>query len=102
MWVLETSTLRLRFFPSPDKVPGGYVILSHTWAGEEQSFQQLQEINRRDISDKERRALVSVKIRKFCHLADDEGYSWGWIDTCCIDKTSSAELSEGINSMFRY
>jgi hypothetical protein len=25
-----------------------------------------------------------------------------WIDTCCIDKTSSAELSEAINSMFRW
>ena len=25
-----------------------------------------------------------------------------WVDTCCIDKTSSAELSEAINSMFRW
>lgn len=25
-----------------------------------------------------------------------------WIDTCCIDKSSSAELSEAINSMFRW
>jgi hypothetical protein len=25
-----------------------------------------------------------------------------WIDTCCIDKTSSAELSEAINSMFKW
>ncbi|KAE8333834.1 ankyrin repeat-containing domain protein [Aspergillus sergii] len=30
------------------------------------------------------------------------GYEYTWIDTCCIDKTSSAELSEAINSMFRY
>jgi hypothetical protein len=25
-----------------------------------------------------------------------------WIDTCCIDKSSSAELSEAINSMFKW
>ena len=102
MWVLETPTLRLHSFPSPEKVPGGYAILSHVWVGEEQSFQHLQEINRRNISDKRRRKLVSPKVRNFCDLADAEGYNWGWIDTCCIDKTSSAELSEAINSMFRY
>lgn len=30
------------------------------------------------------------------------GYEYVWIDTCCIDKTSSAELSEAINSMFAW
>jgi hypothetical protein len=25
-----------------------------------------------------------------------------WIDSCCIDKSSSAELSEAINSMFEW
>jgi hypothetical protein len=27
---------------------------------------------------------------------------WVWIDTCCIDKSSSAELQEAINSMYRW
>jgi hypothetical protein len=27
---------------------------------------------------------------------------WCWVDTCCIDKSSSAELSEAINSMFKW
>ncbi|KAK4032864.1 vegetative incompatibility protein-like protein HET-E-1 [Parachaetomium inaequale] len=27
---------------------------------------------------------------------------WVWVDTCCIDKTSSAELSEAINSMYAW
>ncbi|KAH7364549.1 hypothetical protein BKA65DRAFT_371585, partial [Rhexocercosporidium sp. MPI-PUGE-AT-0058] len=31
-----------------------------------------------------------------------DGWEWVWIDSCCIDKTSSAELSEAINSMFRW
>ena len=35
-------------------------------------------------------------------LAESHGYKWVWIDTCCIDKTSSAELWEANNSMFRY
>ena len=30
----------------------------------------------------------------------EDGYSWVWVDTCCIDKSSSAELSEAINSMY--
>ena len=35
-------------------------------------------------------------------LAKSRGFDWVWIDTCCIDKKSSAELSEAINSMFRW
>jgi hypothetical protein len=25
-----------------------------------------------------------------------------WVDTCCIDKRNAVELSEAINSMFRW
>jgi Heterokaryon incompatibility protein (HET) len=42
------------------------------------------------------------KIVGCCQLALDEGLEWAWIDSCCIDKTSSSELSEAINSMFRW
>lgn len=35
-------------------------------------------------------------------IRDVEDVRWAWIDTCCIDKRSSAELSEAINSMFRW
>ena len=45
---------------------------------------------------------ISPKVRAFCEVAEREEYKWAWIDTCCIDKSSSAELSEAINSMFRY
>lgn len=41
-----------------------------------------------------------TKIAKGCQIARDWGLEWLWIDTCCIDKKSSAELSEAINSMF--
>ncbi|KAI3331430.1 hypothetical protein HD806DRAFT_518455 [Xylariaceae sp. AK1471] len=42
------------------------------------------------------------KVRKSCEVAKSKGYEWIWIDTCCIDKSSSAELSESINSMFKW
>ena len=31
-----------------------------------------------------------------------DGFEYLWIDTCCIDKSSSAELSEAINSMYQW
>ncbi len=34
--------------------------------------------------------------------AKEQGFGWVWDDTCCIDKRSSAELGEAINSMFRW
>ncbi|EIW51976.1 uncharacterized protein TRAVEDRAFT_86572, partial [Trametes versicolor FP-101664 SS1] len=35
-------------------------------------------------------------------IAREAGYRLVWIDSCCIDKASSSELSEAINSMFEW
>jgi hypothetical protein len=43
-----------------------------------------------------------AKIQGACDLALRDGYEWIWIDSCCIDKSSSAELQEAINSMWTY
>ncbi|KAJ1322991.1 HET domain-containing protein [Microdochium nivale] len=43
-----------------------------------------------------------AKIAACCRQAKAEGFDYVWIDTCCIDKRSSAELSEAINTMFRW
>ena len=43
---------------------------------------------------------LSAKVRNCCSVARAAGYRYVWIDTCCIDKTSSSELSEAINSMY--
>ncbi|KAI0708166.1 heterokaryon incompatibility protein-domain-containing protein [Cerioporus squamosus] len=103
MWLLSTDRAVLQSFASPEDVPDGYATLSHVWDEEEQSFQDVQRIERECASTgKNPRDLVSEKIRRCCELAESHGYKWVWIDTCCIDKTSSAELSEAINSMFRY
>ena len=48
------------------------------------------------------RDLVGRKLQQFCIVAEQHGYRWAWADTCCIDKTSSAELEEAINSMWTY
>ena len=45
---------------------------------------------------------LSEKIRKACEIARSHGYDYIWIDSCCIDKTSSSELSEAINSMYAW
>ena len=107
MWLLSTDRAELRFFVGPEDTDlqwdGGYAILSHVWDKEETSFQDLQTLIRRCGKTGENpRDHVPEKIRKSCILAERYRLKWIWIDTCCIDKTSSAELSEAINAMFRY
>lgn len=176
MWLIDTETLSLEFFASR---PARYVILSHTWAkdNDEVSFQEIRypaapsqpnvllaelsdnappELNHitpaepndnpiakpddNQIAKPDDNPLVIPinypraepndyplaecnndhkwgtprryyaymeksgykKIQEFCRLAKAEGYRYAWIDTCCIDKKSSAELSETINSMFAW
>ncbi|GAW16217.1 hypothetical protein ANO14919_056400 [Xylariales sp. No.14919] len=72
-----------------------YAILSHTWGEEEVSFQDMQHLNERT-----KKKQGFKKIVYTCDQAEHDGLSWVWIDTCCIDKSSSAELTEAINSMY--
>ncbi|RDX43427.1 HET-domain-containing protein [Lentinus brumalis] len=103
MWLLSSSRAELQYFVSPDAVEGGYAILSHVWGQEEQTFQDLQHLRAKCAQKGQNpRDLACEKIKRSCELAERHGHRWVWIDTCCIDKTSSAELSEAINSMFRY
>ena len=103
MWLLSTERAELKFFTSPESVLEGYAILSHVWDEHEETFQTLRNLQARCAKSGENpRDFVGAKIRESCILAERHGWAWIWIDTCCIDKTSSAELSEAINSMFRY
>ncbi|KAL1945062.1 hypothetical protein VTO73DRAFT_2682 [Trametes versicolor] len=45
---------------------------------------------------------LSNKIKGICTVARKAGFRLIWSDACCIDKTSSAELSEAINSMYEW
>lgn len=40
------------------------------------------------------------KIKGVCRVARGAGFRLVWNDACCIDKSSSAELSEAINAMY--
>ena len=96
MWLLNTSTLQLHSFMNDSKRPY-YAILSHTWGPEEISFQDIQ-----GSHDQIKTKVGYVKVQRCCTQAASDGFEYVWIDTCCIDKTNSAELSEAINSMFRW
>ncbi|KAK4172222.1 hypothetical protein QBC36DRAFT_390586 [Triangularia setosa] len=41
-----------------------------------------------------------AKLNYACTQASKDGHSYIWIDTVCIDRSSSSELSEALNSMF--
>ncbi|KAK1835297.1 heterokaryon incompatibility protein-domain-containing protein [Podospora conica] len=95
MRLLNTSSLTLEYFPS---VIPKYAILSHRWEEEEVLYDDIQN----GASDKVKVLKGYSKVQRSCTLARQEGYNYIWIDTCCIDKASSAELSESINSMFMW
>jgi hypothetical protein len=73
-----------------------YAILSHTWGKEEITYQDI--LNPQNSKHKK----GWHKITRACKQAFNDGHSYIWIDTCCIDQSSSAELSESINSMFKW
>src|ERR1700744_949463 len=92
MWLLHTTSLKLHEFRSE---PPPYAILSHTRDEEEVTFQ--------DIGSPEcEKNRGYKKIQQCCAQARADDLEFAWIDTCCINKDSSAELSEAINSMFRW
>jgi hypothetical protein len=93
MWLVNSSTLQLEYFVGSNTP--SYVILSHTWEDEEVTFQELAQPSA--VSKK-----GYLKIKETCLKARRHGHRYAWIDTCCIDKSSSAELTESINSMFRW
>ncbi|KAF9780402.1 hypothetical protein IL306_000176 [Fusarium sp. DS 682] len=93
MRLINTDLTLVEFFGN--KTPQ-YAILSHTWDGEEVTLQ-----------DWSSQTLLSKKsgyqkIVATCRQAKKDGYNYAWVDTNCIDKTSSAELTEAINSMFAW
>ena len=116
MRLLDTYTGRF-VEKDPRDVDTKYAILSHTWdRGGEQTYQQLQRIQARYAAENGARWTqssvprsriwddleLSPKIRDACAVAWANGFRYIWIDSCCIDKASSSELSEAINSMYAW
>lgn len=99
MRLINTETLELTEFVGTATPP--YAILSHTWEDQEVDFHDLTRVPHADLSTIKPKSFY--KILNTCRLARTQhNLSYAWVDTCCIDKTSSAELSEAINSMFAW
>jgi hypothetical protein len=78
-----------------DNTTPRYAILSHTWEAGEVTFA--------DLRDGTGTEMAGYEKIQFCgEQAKRDGLQYFWVDTCCIDKSSSAELAEAINSMFRW
>ena len=93
MRLLNIKTRKLEYFLGD---PPPYAILSHTWGPGEITLQDLD----RDDLDQQSGWIKIVGFLKALARRLPEPIEYAWIDTCCIDKTSSAELSEAINAMF--
>jgi hypothetical protein len=94
MRLLNRKTLHLEFFQ--DEPYPAYAILSHRWCDTEMTIKDLQEGNAH------LRPGGYEKMMLTCAQAERDNIDYIWIDTFCIDKESSAELSESINSMFAW
>ncbi|KAN0089614.1 Heterokaryon incompatibility protein (HET) domain containing protein [Hyaloscypha variabilis] len=94
MRLLNIQTMKMEEYY--DKAVPRYAILSHRWGDEEKAAIK--------------RKSGYSKIVSCAELAQKHQFGRGeifplshvWIDTCCIDKTNNAELSEAINSMFKW
>ncbi|KAF2230034.1 HET-domain-containing protein [Viridothelium virens] len=91
--ISEDFSLSLEEFEFGD-VPR-YAILSHRWQTGEVLFKDFEQGSEASKEGYE-------KIKGFARKAQRHGFEYCWVDTCCIDKRSSAELSESINSMYKW
>lgn len=96
MRLLNIETLELEHFIK--NIPQ-YAILSHTWDDDEILYEDVRQ-GRSHLLNTNKSGLL--KILDSCKRAAEDNLKYIWIDTCCIDKQSSAELSEAINSMFEW
>lgn len=103
MWLLNARTQQLEYFEGSN-IPA-YAIVSHRWEDGEVTFEQIT-----GGKCKNERGYRKIDLSCRQVLREEEQYdelqakfvqiSHVWIDTCCIDKRSSAELAEAINSMY--
>ncbi|KAL8764656.1 MAG: hypothetical protein Q9209_007944 [Squamulea sp. 1 TL-2023] len=101
MWLLNPTEIKLTDYVLPEnrglwgKEVLPYAILSHTWEDEEVLFQDIHKPTSKGLKG-------YSKIKQCCALARAMRLDAVWVDTCCINKSSSAELSEAINSMYTW
>ncbi|KAI6022046.1 hypothetical protein EDC04DRAFT_2900943 [Pisolithus marmoratus] len=115
MWLLDVRAVldrekdiqevdaELEVLKELDDKSTSYAILSHRW-GTEVNYGAMTGLAAMEARKRDniRNRDGYQKIIRSCKQAEKDGYSWLWIDTCCINKDSSTELSEAINSMYRW
>ncbi|MCJ1452274.1 hypothetical protein MMC28_002616 [Mycoblastus sanguinarius] len=93
MRLLDTTTIELCEFDDNER-PEIYAVLSHRW-------EKKEEVSLQDLPKPScRKRKGYQKIIDCCRIARAQHIEYVWIDTCCIDQKSSAEISEAINSMY--
>ncbi|KAL2206723.1 HET-domain-containing protein [Sarocladium strictum] len=108
MFLINIRELTLENFIGDQNIPR-YFILSHTWSDDEVTYQDVRDTPKERLDHRK----GWQKITGFCEMLltpgkwpnsqlDLRGIEYAWVDTCCINKDSSAELSEAINSMYQW
>lgn len=95
MRLLNVHTLELKDFLSDAP---HYVVASHRWTlGSEATIQDVKNKENTDKSGYQ-------KIEGFARYTREhiDNIDWIWIDTCCVNQDSSQEVTEAVNSMFRW
>ena len=106
MRLLNVNTFKFEEFEGK-KIPR-YAIASHRWCADEATYVDV-------LENKNTQTEGFKKIQGFCAFTKSRnsyegrrrdgpftGLKYIWIDTCCIDRRNSAEISENITSMYRY
>lgn len=93
--LMDDGNIEFTEYVGKDAPP--YAILSHRWgdAGDEVSYADV-------VEGCHRSKVGYANIRSCGKQAKKDGLTHFWVDTCCINKESSAELSEAINSMYAW
>jgi hypothetical protein len=93
MRLINRTTLQLEEFNGETIPP--YAILSHIWSTDEVTF--------RDMGNPICKSKAGFqKIELVAKQAMMEGLDYFWTDSCCINTTSSSELTEAIYSRFQW
>ncbi|KAF5973340.1 beta transducin [Fusarium coicis] len=94
MRLINVENLKLETLTGGHVPP--YAILSHRWGNDD------EEVSFKDMDRGTTNKIGIKKVKGCCRQAKKDNLKYVWIDTCCIDKESSKELDEAINSMFQW
>ncbi|OQN98003.1 hypothetical protein B0A48_16308 [Cryoendolithus antarcticus] len=96
MRLLDVASLTFAEFREEERP--AYVIASHRWSKDSRDEATFQDV--KDCRNTSGRGYQKVEAFADYVKSSISHIKWLWIDTCCINKESAAELSEAINSMF--